>query len=341
MRKLLQISLVLVVIVIVLGSYTRLTDAGLGCPDWPGCYGFLTVPHSDYRVTKAEVRFPERPVEQFKAWNEMIHRYAAGTLGLFVFAITAVAIRRRMKTDNPAELKAQPYKLPVFLSVLIIFQALLGMWTVTMMLQPAIVMAHLLGGFTTFSLLALLYLRETRPAIPDEPLLKNMQGLAAVTLAVVIGQIALGGWVAANYAALACTSLPICEGNWWQNLDISGAFTIHEAEDYEFGVHSYSERMTMHVFHRIGAIITIGVMLLLIARLWQKTTSLWYRRMALALTLLLFVQVALGVTNVAASLPLGIAVAHNAVGALMMVALVVLNYGIYKNNKAGKEVSHG
>lgn len=335
MKKLAAFSLGFVLIVIILGAYTRLTDAGLGCPDWPGCYGFLKVPHSEYRMAKAEMRFPEAPLDHFKAWNEMIHRYAAGILGLLVLAMAIIAIRRRR-----AGVMNKPYKLAVGLLALIIFQAALGMWTVTMALQPVIVMLHLMGGFSTFTLLALLYLREAEIPIPVEESLLPLQKLAAVALIVVIIQIALGGWVAANYAALACTALPICEGNWWTRMDILGAFSVPEAENYEFGVHNYEERMTMHVFHRIGAFVVLGVMAWLLWELWQRATSAWFKRLAVLLTVLLVVQIALGVTNVVASLPLLVAVAHNAVGALLMVTLVVLNYSLYKVAHNKKEVSH-
>ncbi|RUO26785.1 cytochrome B [Aliidiomarina minuta] len=323
MRRLTKFSLVFCFIVIVLGAFTRLTDAGLGCPDWPGCYGFLSVPQSESGRAVAEQAFPDAPLDTQKAWNEMIHRYAAGTLGLLVLAIAIIAIRRRR------EVTSKPLKLPVALLGLIIFQALLGMWTVTMMLQPAIVMAHLLGGFTTFSLLYLLYLRETPYQISGgEQGLRRFRTLAMVSLLVVVAQIALGGWVAANYAALACTELPICEGNWASNLNISGAFSLPEADTYEFGVHPYDERMTMHVFHRLGAIVTTLVVGFLLFKLWKHAVSSYFRRLTLAITLLLVVQLALGVSNVVFSLPLSVAVAHNAVGALLLLSLVGLNYNL-------------
>lgn len=333
-QRLVKIALGLVLVVIILGSYTRLTDAGLGCPDWPGCYGYLTVPHSEARVGEAEMRFPERPVEHFKAWNEMIHRYAAGILGLLVLAIAIAAVARHRKIGA-----GKPLKLPLALLAMIIFQAVLGMWTVTMNLQPVIVMGHLLGGFTTFSLLVLLYLRENPPRLARETALRSLQGLAALALIVVVAQIASGGWVAANYAALACTNLPVCEGNWSERLDFAGAFSLPEADNYEFGVHSYNERMTMHIVHRFGAAVVMAVMLWLLAKLWLNATSAWFRRMAFTLTVLLVAQVLLGITNVLASLPLAVAVAHNAVGALLMVTLVALNFGLYRLNN--KEVSHG
>lgn len=339
MQRLLKITLGLVMVVIILGSYTRLTDAGLGCPDWPGCYGFLTVPHSDTAVSTAEMRFPERPVEHFKAWNEMIHRYAAGILGLFVLAIAVVAVRRHQRLKAAGEAR-KPLKLPLLLLALITFQAALGMWTVTMNLQPVIVMLHLLGGFSTFSLLALLYLRESPPQLVLETNLNALRTIAAASLVVVIAQIAAGGWVAANYAALACTQLPICEGNWAERLDFAGAFSLPEADNYEFGVHSYTERMTMHIVHRFGAIVVMAVMALLLWKLWRLAQSAWIRRLTFVLTVLLIVQILLGITNVVASLPLLVAVMHNFVGALLMVGLIALNYALYRINLRYRKPEH-
>ncbi|RUO33917.1 COX15/CtaA family protein [Aliidiomarina soli] len=325
MRNLVKFSLVFCFIVIVLGAFTRLTDAGLGCPDWPGCYGFLSVPHSEARQTVAVEAFPDAPLDTQKAWHEMIHRYAAGTLGFLVLAIAVVAIRRKLQASQ----SSKPMKLPIILLVLICFQAALGMWTVTMMLQPVIVMLHLLGGFATFSLLYLLYQRENDFRIPGGDLnLRKLRGLAALALVVVVGQIALGGWVAANYAAVACTELPICEGPWLSRFDLAGAFSLPKAATYEFGVHSYAERMTMHVLHRLGAIVTTLVVGYLLYKLWHTARSNQFRTHTFIITLLLIVQLTLGVSNVVFSLPLAVAVAHNAVGALLLISLVGLNYNL-------------
>lgn len=325
MRKLVKFSLVFCFIVIVLGAFTRLTDAGLGCPDWPGCYGFLTVPQSEARQAVAVEAFPDAPIDTQKAWNEMIHRYAAGILGFLVLAIAIIAVRRRLRSPT----NHQPYKLPILLLIIICWQAALGMWTVTMMLQPVIVMLHLLGGFTTFSLLYLLHLREKPYHVPGgDPGLRDLKPLAMFSMLVVVGQIALGGWVAANYAALACTELPICEGPWVQRLDFAGAFSLPKAANYEFGVHSYAERMTMHVMHRLGAVITTIVLGFLLVKLWRNAQSGLFKQTALVITLLLVVQLVLGVSNVVFSLPLAVAVAHNAVGALLLIALVGLNYNL-------------
>ncbi|MFD2631214.1 COX15/CtaA family protein [Idiomarina piscisalsi] len=325
MRTLVKISIFFAFVVIVLGAFTRLTEAGLGCPDWPGCYGFLKVPSQEEHIVQAELRFPDAPVEQDKAWNEMIHRYFAGTLGLLILVIAVASwIRSRKPSHYPT-----PVKLPTLLLGLVIFQAALGMWTVTMNLQPLIVMGHLLGGFSVISLLYLLSLRlsDFRLAGGD-PELRRYRGLAFFAMLVVIGQIALGGWVAANYAAVACTELPFCEGDWASNLDFVGAFSIPEADTYQFGAHDYDDRMTMHVIHRIGAIVTFLVLCTLLFKCWRKAKSQFFRSKLSVIGLLLVLQIALGISNVVFQLPLWNAVAHNAVGALLLLSLVGLNYNL-------------
>lgn len=325
MRALVRFSVFLAFCVIVLGAFTRLTESGLGCPDWPGCYGFLSVPSEAEHIAQAESLYPESPVQAHKAWYEMIHRYFAGTLGIFILLIALTAwFKRRQPTHKPT-----PVKLPTFLLLLVVFQAALGMWTVTMNLQPLIVMGHLLGGFTIVSLLLLLYLRLAPYRVGGgDPELRRYRGLALFALLVVFFQIALGGWVAANYAAVACTELPFCEGNWSANLDFAGAYSIPEAETYQYGAHDYNDRMTMHVVHRVGAIITTLVVAWLLFKCWRKAVSGFFRKSLFVIALLLILQIALGISNVVFGLPLWVAVSHNAVGALLLLSLVALNYNL-------------
>lgn len=326
MRMLVKISLILAFCVIVLGAFTRLTEAGLGCPDWPGCYGFMSVPTQEHHVAEAQMRFPDSPLEHHKAWNEMIHRYFAGALGVLILFIAIGSLVRKRSTF---ESKPAPKKLPLFILLLVIFQATLGMLTVTMNLQPLIVMGHLLGGFSVLSLLFLLSLRlEPYRLGGGDPELRKYRGLALFALLVVIGQIALGGWVAANYAAVACTELPFCEGDWAAQLDFTGAFSIPEATSYQFGAHDYDDRMTMHIMHRFGAIFTTLVLAWLLFKCWRKAQSGFFRRSLSWVALLLIIQLCLGLSNVIYSLPLPVAVAHNAVGALLLLSLVALNYNL-------------
>ena len=322
MKKLVSASIILAFVVIVLGAYTRLSDAGLGCPDWPGCYGKLLVPSHPDAVVVAENAYPERPLESGKAWKEMIHRYFAGALGLLILAIAVFSIKAN---------HGKPFKLPLLLLGLVIFQAALGMWTVTMNLQPLVVMGHLLGGFSVFSLLFLLHLRLKGFRIPggDYPA-RRLAKFAMLGLVILVGQIGLGGWTSANYAALACTQLPICEGNWVERLDFADALSIPVADDYEFGKHSYEGRMTMHILHRFGAILTFIYLCWLGLKLYTKAASDMVKTQAVAMTFLLVAQVVLGISNVVFKLPIWVAVMHNGVAAILLLSLVLINYTLYR-----------
>ncbi|MGY4532200.1 cytochrome c oxidase assembly protein subunit 15 [Pseudomonas sp. TE3786] len=315
--RLALLATVLAMVVVLLGAYTRLTHAGLGCPDWPGCYGFISVPASEAQLAHAEANFPHAPVEAHKGWNEMIHRYFAGSLGLLILALAAVAVRRR---GQPG----QPLKLPLLLLGVVVAQAAFGMWTVTLKLWPQVVTAHLLGGFTTLSLLFLLSLRLSGrlASLPSVPL--QLRRLAAVGLLAVIGQIALGGWVSSNYAAVACIDLPTCHGQWWPEMDFANGFHLsqHIGPNYLGGQLDSDARTAIHFTHRLGAML---VTLLLLALAWQLQRG-GHGRLAGLLVLALAVQISLGVSNVLLHLPLAVAVAHNAGGALLLLTLVLLNY---------------
>ncbi|GAA0855000.1 COX15/CtaA family protein [Aliiglaciecola litoralis] len=325
MKKLVLAAVMLAVVVIILGAYTRLTDAGLGCPDWPGCYGHLTVPKTQSHIEIAENAFPDRPFEAHKAWNEMIHRYAAGMLGLVILAIFIISFIKRNYHS--------PVKLPFFLLCLVCFQAALGMWTVTLNLLPVVVMGHLLGGFAVLSCLYLLYLRLSDYRIPGgDAAMKKFAKYSALGIVILVGQIALGGWTSANYAALACVEFPLCGGgdDWVSKIDIAGAFSVPAAENYEFGAHTAEERMTMHVAHRIGAIITFIYLCWLAIRLYVNAASQMIKSMVIGLVLVLGLQIMLGVSNVLFSLPIAIAVMHNAVAAFLLLIMVKLCYTLYR-----------
>jgi cytochrome c oxidase assembly protein subunit 15 len=307
----------LAVVVVMLGAYTRLSHAGLGCPDWPGCYGFLGVPMSEHKQTLAEARFPDAPVEVAKGWYEMIHRYFAGALGLVILGLAVQALRRRTEP-------AQPLKLPLLVLVLVIIQAAFGMWTVTLKLWPQVVTAHLLGGFATLALLLLLTVRLSGrlPVLPG--VTGPLRALAAAGLLLVIVQVALGGWVSANYAAVACVDLPYCHGEWWPAMDFANGFhlTQHIGPNYLGGQLDSDARTAIHMSHRMGALL---VTLVLLGLAWQlKRNGL--PRLAGLLLLALLVQVGLGISNVLLHLPLLVAVAHNLGGAALMLTLVLINY---------------
>ena len=298
-------------VVVLLGAYTRLVDAGLGCPDWPGCYGFLSVPESADEVKTAEQAYPHAPVEAEKAWPEMIHRYFAGALGLIIALLAFLAIKARKDAS-------QPLVLPLLLLALVIFQAALGMWTVTMGLLPVVVMGHLLGGFTT---LALLWLLVLRLGDGNQKARSNrLRTLTILGIFIVFAQISLGGWTSANYAAIICTDFPTCQGHWIPPLDMQGAFQ-HSGEgvdNYLGGFMDNDARVTVHWLHRVGALLTTLYLVFLsysLAMQGRYKYSSW-------IIAVLTAQVALGISNVLLSLPLHVAVAHNGIAALLLLSLV-------------------
>jgi len=316
-KRLVYIATILTLCVVVLGAYVRLSDAGLGCPDWPGCYGTLTVPQSSDAIPHAQTAFPDNPIENHKAWKEMVHRYLAGTLGLFVLAIFVLGWRDRKAIKVSAWL-------PTALIFLVIFQAMLGMWTVTMLLKPAIVTAHLMGGMSTLAMLAWIAHRHLGAMSASYLTSKNMRLFIRGALVVLLLQIFLGGWTSTNYAALACTDFPTCHGEWIPAMDFANAFHwVRElGEDLNGKPLELSAFVAIQWTHRIGALITflyLGALGLSLLRLPQLS------RLASIMLILLIVQVSLGIANLVLHLPLVLAVAHNMVAALLLVALVVLN----------------
>ena len=307
----------LAAVVVMLGAYTRLTHAGLGCPDWPGCYGFLSVPMSERAQEVAALRFPDAPLEIDKGWNEMVHRYVAGLLGLVILILALRAIQWRSRSG-------QPLRLPILLLGLVILQAAFGMWTVTLKLWPQVVVAHLLGGFATLALLFLLSLRLSGrlPALPAAPV--SLRLLAWLTLLLVVGQITLGGWVSANYAAMACVDLPTCQGQWWPAMDFHNGFRVAQEKgpNYLGGQLDGAARTAIHMTHRLGALLVALVGLLLAWRMWVAGLG----GLALLLLLALGAQLGLGVANVLLHLPLHLALAHNAGGALLLLAVVLVHF---------------
>lgn len=302
-------------IVIIVGAYTRLTDAGLGCPDWPGCYGRMIISTEADYIEQANAFWPERPLQTDKAWIEMAHRYIAGLLGLMILAIAVAAWlgkqapRIRLLTGG--------------LLFLVVFQALLGMWTVTLLLKPFIVALHLLGGMAIISLLHWLTL-ELRPAPGRPPPTGlNLPPWAVAGLVALLLQISLGGWTSANYAALACPDFPACQGKLWPPMDFSEAFVLWQGPgvDYEGGVLDGPARTAIHMTHRIGAVITAATLLALALPALRAGAT---RPAALAMLALLFIQLGLGVANVVFNLPLAVAVAHNGVAALLLLSVVTL-----------------
>ena len=322
-KRLVFISIILALIVVSLGAYTRLTHAGLGCPDWPGCYDQLKVPETSQQLAQAQQAFPEQKVVTHKAWNEMIHRYFAGSLGLLILVIALLSFKNRKL--------GTPLFLPLFILCTVVFQAALGMWTVTMKLMPIVVMGHLLGGFTTLCLLFLLYLRLSNYRLSSSDFgVKKYGKFALLGIAILAVQISLGGWTSSNYAALSCVELPICQNGWQQQLTFAGSFDpIPPAKDsYEFGHLSHAQRVTVHITHRFGAIITALYLAWLALMVFTKAQTRFFKNAALLLATALAVQITLGISNIWFSLPLSVAVSHNIVAALLMLTLLRLTYSL-------------
>lgn len=320
-RNFILAALVLTFGVVTLGAYVRLSDAGLGCPDWPGCYGSVT-PHHAVDAINAELAMrPDGPVSHAKAWKEMIHRYFAGTLGVLVLVIAVLSWRWRRETRGGLGL-------PLLLLGLIVFQALLGMWTVTLLLKPLIVSSHLLGGLATLSLLLWLYLRErSQFGHAYYARVDHLRGSALLGLILVVAQITLGGWVSTNYAALACTDFPMCQGSWMPPMDFEHGFTLRRelGETASGELLSMSALTAIHWVHRVMAAVVTLYLGWLVLRLLRTPG---YASMGLAVGGLLVLQVSLGISNVLYSLPLGVAVAHNAGAALLLASLVLLNFRV-------------
>ena len=314
--RLALLATLLALMVVLLGAYTRLTHSGLGCPDWPGCYGFISVPSTDAQLVHAELHFPQAPVEAAKGWSEMVHRYFAGTLGCLILWLAVRAWKQRKRHD-------QPLKLPLFILLVVIIQAAFGMWTVTLKLWPQVVTAHLLGGFATLSLLFLLTLRLSG-WLPALAIPRRLQRWATAGLVLVILQIALGGWVSSNYAAVACVDLPTCHGQWWPAADFTNGFhlTQHIGPNYLGGQLDSEARTAIHLAHRLGAVL---LTLALVGLAWQLR-KVGMPRLAGLVLLVLAIQISLGLSNVLFGLPLALAVAHNAGGAALMLTLVLVNY---------------
>ena len=314
-RKLAGFGVIFALLVVSVGAYTRLADAGLGCPDWPGCYGFLTVPDEATEISTAEARFPEAPVEFAKAWWEMGHRYIAGALLLLVASILFMAYRAREEEDTPLKLAA-------VLMFVILWQAAFGAWTVTLKLWPQVVTGHLIGGFTTLSLMWLLFLRQG--GLSDMvSALPRPNWLAKIAFVAVVVQIILGGWVSSNYAALACYDFPSCDGTYTPNVDLQQGFNIFQSvgPNYLGGLMTNEARMAIHWVHRIGAIVVLLVVGGLVIQTVKQAAVIGYVLLAVLVT-----QITLGILNVVWVLPLLNATAHNTVGALLLLVLVTINF---------------
>ena len=330
-RRLALAGVLLCFVVVVLGAYVRLNAAGLGCPDWPGCYGHVT-PIGAENNAAAQAAFPNRPLDASKAWKEMVHRYAAGTLVIIVVVITALAISyRRQKLLSPTYASA--------LLATILVQAVLGMLTVTWQLKPLIVTLHLVFGMTTLGLLWWLWLSLPGKSWGGRAMgggglsgggqtatLRVAHQIALLGLAALAVQIVLGGWTSSNYAAVACPDFPTCQGDWWPHTDYKNAFILWRGLgiNYEGGILDNPARVAIHLTHRLGALLATlalvfaAVFVILRKNLPHATAAAYAVLAALAL------QLTIGISMVLKTFPLRLTTAHTAGAALLLLAILAL-----------------
>jgi heme a synthase len=322
-------------ILVMLGAYVRLSDAGLGCPDWPGCYGKISPSHAAEEIEAAQLAAPAGPVSPHKAWREMLHRYLASLVGIMILAIAWRTLRARQQQGGSADDPSRQPGLPLLLVGLVILQGLLGKWTVTLLLKPAIVTLHLLGGMALIVGLAWLMARHWGLQGGQPSSLRVLRLWPLLTWALVGMQVALGGWVSTNYAALACVDFPTCHGTWIPMMDFASGFHfMRELGMTVEGVALSNEALNaIHWTHRIGALV---VLLATLVTYWQVSRVRALQDIATTVLILLGIQIALGVTNVLANLPLVAAVAHNGVAALLLIAVTMLNFAVRSPSMASR-----
>lgn len=308
------IGAALTLVVISLGAWVRLTDAGLGCPDWPGCYGLLTTPDTVDELAKAKENYPNASIDVGKAWREMLHRYVAGILGLYVFFITYISIKY----------SKQNYILPVSISILIVIQAIMGMLTVTMLVKPSVVTTHLFFGMLTATLLFINGLKYSGLNLLQDKLPVYAISAIVLTWVLLVIQILLGGWTSTNYASLACTDFPKCLDQWYpKEMVFDKAFNIFNLPDinYEGGFLAYGAKVAVHYIHRVTALVLSLSFLLTLVIIFKLKNHAFLKKI-ISFSLVFFVlQIILGISNVIYSLPLNIAVWHTMNAAILLALL--------------------
>mgnify|MGYP001462290350 FL=1 len=299
-------------VVIGLGAWTRLADAGLGCPDWPGCYGFVTFPTTPDEIAIAENLYPDSPVEIDKIIPEVVHRWFAASLGLLAIALLFIAFREnKLKVESAT------------LLLVIIGQGIFGYLTVSLKLHPLIVTSHLFGAMIATSLFLMIFMKSLKITKTYDVLVRN-KTLIIIGFVLIIFQIFLGAWTSTNYAARACLDLPYCQGQLVPDVDFKEGFNLFQSigPNYLYGQMSYEARVAIHLTHRIGAIVVFFYSLFMAFKLWSKET----KPIIIGFLVVLFTQVFLGVNNVLSSLPLWNAVAHNIVGVMLFLSFVIMTF---------------
>ncbi len=298
-----------------LGAFTRISDAGLGCPDWPGCFGEVTAPFSDAELSEALTEYPiDVHVSPYKAWLEMIHRYAASLFGGIIILV-AFHIHRH---EN------DPFKkmMSLVLIGLVLFQGALGMWTVTLKLHPLIVMGHLLGGMLLTSIMAWLYIDSIQPRKIFKPQMPAVAKWIKLSICLLALQLFFGGWTSATYSGSVCATFPYCEGSLFPDMDFMSGFTFFQkwGENYQGGVMNHNARMAVHMVHRYYAfIVSIFFVISAIKSFAYPGISRFWPYLVLSV---LAIQVMLGVLNVWWYLPISLAVLHNFFGLTLLLVSV-------------------
>ena len=304
-------------VVIALGAWTRLVDAGLGCPDWPGCYGFVFFPTNEAEIAIAETRYPLFPYEIDKVIPEVVHRYFAAALGLLAIFLVFAALKGNDKRNR---------FISCFLLFFICCQGIFGYLTVSLKLLPIIVTGHLFGGFITLSLFFYLFIRNTD--FLDNFHFKNAKFISIAALTVLAVQIFLGVWTSTNYASLACIDFPQCKASYWPEMDFRSGFNLFQevGPNYLYGLLDNNARVAIHFTHRIWAILVIIVFFILITRLWFSKIA----PLASTVGVVLLTQISLGIMNVVYTLPLYVAIAHNLVAAMLLLVTLTVNMLAWK-----------
>ncbi len=307
-------------VVIALGAWTRLVDAGLGCPDWPGCYGFVVFPTNEAEIALAEARYPTFPYDINKAIPEVVHRYFAAALGFLAIIMVYYSFRQNENKNIR--------RWTIGLLIFICCQGLFGYLTVSLLLLPIIVTAHLFGGFTTLTLFYLIFLMSGKFDILKKMAIPKLKTVAGIALAVLIFQIFLGVWTSTNYASLACADFPTCQGSYVPEMDFKNGFNLNQevGPNYLYGLLDNPSRVAIHYSHRVSAILVTVVFLILISKLWFSNAA----PLASTIGILLLTQISLGIINVVYVLPLYVAIAHNLVAALLLLAIFTVNYLAWK-----------
>tara|TARA_Y100000996_G_C22503545_1_gene635433 strand:- start:229 stop:1203 length:975 start_codon:yes stop_codon:yes gene_type:complete len=319
-KNLSLIGICMAFVVIALGAWTRLVDAGLGCPDWPGCYGFVFWPNDEVEIAIAESRFPTYPYDINKAIPEQVHRLFAAALGFIAILLVFLSFE---KTKNKSI-----QRWTIFLLILICCQGLFGYLTVSLKLLPIIVTTHLFGGFATLMLLYFIYLKSRNFEIFNQINISNLKVIASIAFAVLIFQIFLGVWTSTNYASLACADFPTCQGSYMPEMDFKNGFNLNQevGPNYLYGLLDNPARVAIHYSHRVSALLLTFIFLILMSRLWFSDAA----PLASTLGILLLTQITLGIINVVYVLPLYVAIAHNLVAALLLLATFTINYLAWK-----------